>query len=273
VKRLVACRSGRRHRQREGGRDRDRDRDRDMATRSSGRHKAWPGADTTGAVTAMCFSPEASFVGGGAVTALGVAALSQVRDRRQVALAALPLAFGLHQLTEGVVWLSVREQVSSAVGTAAVHAYLLYAQVLLPMLLPLSVLLLERVPWRRWALAGLLLAGAGVAAVLLHALLVGEIDVQVSGSSLDYGIDAPYAGQLAVVYVLATCGPLLLSATRWLVVLGVLNLGAVALTLAVQAATFTSVWCAYAAWISGAILLFLQRHRNAPRRLRFPRSA
>jgi hypothetical protein len=221
----------------------------------------------------MCFSPEVSFVGGTLVSALGVAALSYVRDRRQVVLGALPIAFGLHQLTEGVVWLAVREQVSAAVGTAAVHAYLLFAQVLLPVLLPLAVLLLERVPWRRRVLAGLLLAGAAVAAALLHGLLVGEVDVQVTGSSLEYGTGTPYGGQLAVVYVLATCGPLLLSGTRWLVVLGVLNGAAVALTLAVQAATFTSVWCAYAAWISGAILLFLHRHRNAPRRLALRRSA
>ncbi len=53
----------------------------------------------------MCFSPEADFVSGAVIGLVGVASLREARHPREVPLAALPLAFALHQITEGFVWL------------------------------------------------------------------------------------------------------------------------------------------------------------------------
>jgi len=49
----------------------------------------------------MCFSPQADLIGGAVVAGLGVDALFHVRQRHdQVALAAVPLLLGLHQIDE-----------------------------------------------------------------------------------------------------------------------------------------------------------------------------
>jgi hypothetical protein len=76
----------------------------------------------------MCFSATANFVGGAVVGGIGVATLSQVRQAREVPFAALPLLFGVHQVIEGLVWLSLEGQLSRTVGDVAAYLYVLYAQ-------------------------------------------------------------------------------------------------------------------------------------------------
>ena len=97
----------------------------------------------------MCFSPEADFTAGAVVAVMGVETLRRVRGRRELLLGALPLLFGIHQLVEGFVWLGLRGQVSSGLGNAAKEAYIVYAQAVLPAIVPLGFMLLE--PDRRRA--------------------------------------------------------------------------------------------------------------------------
>ncbi len=61
----------------------------------------------------MCLSPEVDVIAGAAITGIGVATLLQVREKRDLIVAALPLGFGLHQLNEAFVWWGLRGQVSA----------------------------------------------------------------------------------------------------------------------------------------------------------------
>lgn len=54
----------------------------------------------------MCFSVAASFTAGTFLIGFGVMTLSLARRRKEVPFAAIPLLFGLQQLSEGVVWIS-----------------------------------------------------------------------------------------------------------------------------------------------------------------------
>src|SRR6266700_575326 len=92
----------------------------------------------------MCFSPEADFAAGVVVAGVGVETLRRVESRRELIVGALPLLFGIHQLVEGFVWLGLRGQVSSGVADTAKDAYIVYAHAVLPALVPLGFLLLER---------------------------------------------------------------------------------------------------------------------------------
>ena len=51
----------------------------------------------------MCFSASASFIAGTSLSAVGVAALRNTKARSEQPLAAIPLLFGIQQLTEGVI--------------------------------------------------------------------------------------------------------------------------------------------------------------------------
>ncbi len=91
----------------------------------------------------MCFSAAANFVGSTALGAIGVVTLTKVKHRRELLFASLPILFAVHQFIEGFVWLGLDGILSPAVTHDMGAAFMLYAQGILPLLLPLSVLLFE----------------------------------------------------------------------------------------------------------------------------------
>ncbi len=87
----------------------------------------------------MCFSAVANFVGSGVLGAIGVVTLTKVKHKRELLFAALPTLFAVHQLIEGFVWLGLDGVLSPAVTHNMAAAFVLYAEGLLPFVIPLSV--------------------------------------------------------------------------------------------------------------------------------------
>jgi hypothetical protein len=212
----------------------------------------------------MCFSAEADFVGAGVAGAIGVATLREPHETRELPLALLPLGFALHQAAEGVVWLDLEGGASKSVGNVALYAYLIYAWALLPLLVPLSVLLVEPLLSRRRWIGWLLGLGTIAGTYLTWALITQPVTARVVGNAIDYGGAGSNADAVTVLYVIATCGAFLLSTHRRIVIFGVFNLAAVLVLVWVQAAALTSLWCAWAAILSIFIYLhFADRRRIA----------
>ena len=88
----------------------------------------------------MCFSATANFVGSGVLGAIGVVTLTKVKHRRELLFASLPALFAVHQFIEGFVWLGLDGILPASVAHNMGAAFVLYAQGLLPFLLPFSVL-------------------------------------------------------------------------------------------------------------------------------------
>ena len=214
----------------------------------------------------MCFSPEADFVSGAAIGVVGVMTLAQVENRRELALGAIPLALALHQVVEGFVWLGLEDKVMNSSSDLAVHLYVAFAWVVLPILFPLAILLVEPNVKRRRVMAGFVGVGAAVGVYLLSAMLDGDVTAHVAEHTIQYGGAGRYAGLATVLYVLATCGPPLLSSYRAIVWFGAANIVAVIAIAWVQADGLTSLWCAWAAVVS--VLIYLQfsewRRSGAP---------
>jgi cytochrome bd-type quinol oxidase subunit 2 len=210
----------------------------------------------------MCFSPDADFTASAVVGAVGVVTLRRVRYKRELIIGALPLLFALHQFTEGFVWLGLRGEVSSGLGEAAKEIYVIFAYVALPIIVPLGLYLLEPSrKHRRWVLPFVLL-GVAVGGFLLWQVTQHPLYAQEDASCIAYNSNAPYMAQAAVVYVIATCVPALLSSRRYLQWFGVVNLVGVAIAYSVREAEFTSVWCVYAALVSVLILEHFRRQRQ-----------
>ena len=89
----------------------------------------------------MCFSATANFVGSAVLAGIGVATLREVKHRREILFASLPLLFAVHQFTEGWVWLGLDGHLPPVVAHDAGAAFMLYAQGFLPLLIPLGVVL------------------------------------------------------------------------------------------------------------------------------------
>ena len=204
----------------------------------------------------MCFSATANFVGSGVLGAIGVATLTRIRHRREVLFAALPTLFAIHQFVEGVVWLGMDGILSPAVAHDMGAAFMLYAQGLLPFLMPLSVLLFEPGVKNRRRMLPFLAIGGGTTLYILWALTAYAFEVHVKGNSLVYTNPATNNTPLAVVYVLATCGSLFFSRIRMMVIFGAANLAILLMVMAVKRFAFTSLWCAYAALASVIILVY-----------------
>jgi len=204
----------------------------------------------------MCFSAAANFVGSGALGAIGVITLTRVKHRRELLFASLPALFAIHQFIEGFVWLGLDGMLSSQVTHNMGAAFMLYAQGLLPFLLPLSVLLFEPDASSRRRMLWFLVVGVLTALYILWALTAYPTLIFVKGNSIVYINQATNNTVVAVFYVIATCGSLLFSKVKDMVIFGVANLTILLAVMVVKRYAFTSLWCAYAAVASVIILAY-----------------
>ena len=213
----------------------------------------------------MCFSATANFVGSGVLGAAGVATFTKVKHRRELLFAALPMLFAVHQFIEGFVWLGLGGILSSEVAHDMGAAFMLYAQGLLPFLLPLSVLLFEPNAKSRRRMLPFLVLGGATTLYILWALTAFPLQLYVRGNSIVYINQATNNTAVAVFYVIATCGSLFFSKIRMMVIFGAANLAILLVVMAVKRYAFTSLWCAYAAVASVIILAyFWSSHKNRP---------
>ncbi|WP_446743014.1 DUF6629 family protein [Silvibacterium acidisoli] len=210
----------------------------------------------------MCFSATANFVGSGVLGALGVATMLHVKHRRELMFASLPLLFALHQFTEGFVWLGANGILSPAVEHGAGAAFMLYAQGLLPALIPLSVMLFERTAKRRRMMLPFVILGFGLTLYTLWALAAFPTQVLEQQHSIVYINQATNYTTVAVLYVIATCGSLFASENLDMILFGTANVVILLIVMAVKRYAFTSVWCAYAAVASVIILAYFWRSRK-----------
>ena len=204
----------------------------------------------------MCFSAAANFVGSGVLGTVGILTLTKVKHRRELLFASLPVLFALHQFIEGFVWLGLDGALSPAVAHDMGAAFMLYAQGLLPYLLPLSVLLFEPDAGSRRRMLPFLVLGGATTLYILWALTAFPLQLYVRGNSIVYINQATNNIAVAVLYVIATCGSLFFSKIRMMVVFGMANLAIVLVVMGIKRYAFTSVWCAYAAVASVIILAY-----------------
>ena len=212
----------------------------------------------------MCFSATANFVGSGIIGAIGVATIVKVKHKRELLFGCVPLLFALHQFTEGFVWLGLDGRLPSSVTHDAGAAFMLYAQGLLPLLLPLSVLLYEPTARRRLYMLPFTIAGGALTLYTLWALTAFPTQISTEKHSVVYQNGATHNAYVAVVYAIVTCGPLFFSRVKTMIWFGVANLTILIATMIVKEYAFTSVWCAYAA-IASVMIWFGFRNSSSER--------
>ncbi|HMD47478.1 MAG TPA: DUF6629 family protein [Bryobacteraceae bacterium] len=202
----------------------------------------------------MCSSATVNFVGSGVLGAVGVVTLTKVKHRRELLFAALPTLFAIHQFIEGFVWLGLDGILPPAVARAMGAAFMLYAQGLLPFLLPLSIVLFEPTRKSRRRMLPFLVLGGATTLYILWALTAYPLELYIRGNSIVYINQATNNTLVAFLYVVATCGSLFFSKIKMMVVFGAANLAILLLVMEVKRYAFTSLWCAYAAVASVIIL-------------------
>jgi hypothetical protein len=213
----------------------------------------------------VCFSATVNFAGSAVLGAAGVVTLTKVKHRREVLFAAIPLLFAIHQFIEGFVWLGLDGILSPAVTHDMGAAFMLYAQGLLPFLMPLAVYLFEPNAKSRGRMLWFAVIGGAATLYILWALTAFPTHVYAEKNSIVYMNQATNNLAVALIYVIVTCGSLFFSQIRMMVAFGAANLAILLIVMAVKRYAFTSVWCAYAAVASVIILgYFWTSHEERP---------
>jgi hypothetical protein len=109
-----------------------------------------------------------------------------VKHKRELLFASLPALFAVHQLIEGFVWLGLDGVMSPGVTQKMGAAFVLYAQGLLPFVIPLSVVLFEPTVKSRRRMLPFLAIGTGTSLYMQWALIAYPLHVFVRGDSIVY---------------------------------------------------------------------------------------
>ena len=211
----------------------------------------------------MCFSATASFTAGVALLVVGTATARLAKGRAELPFAVIPLLFGIQQLIEGVLWLTLPAG-PGLLSTVLTHAYSFFSHVFWPVYVPLAVLLLEPARWRRRALFGIALAGAAVGLYLLYILVRLPVVAEVSNSHIAYLSPHFYVLAVMALYVLGTCVSLMVSSHSAVRLFGAAAFLSFMAAYFFYATWLISVWCFFAALLSGIVLLHFRGRSTRP---------
>lgn len=210
----------------------------------------------------MCFSPEVDLLTGVVIGAIGVDALRHASHRREIAFAAIPITLAIHQLVEAAVWLDLQGRITGVPGSLAIVTYLALAFVVVPVLIPAGAIGIEPDADRRRLMVPLLVLGVAVAIVLGQALASGPVHAAIGGRYIAYSTNLAFGGLVTTMYVVAACGPLLLSSHRRIAVFGAINVVIVGALTWLLSIALISLWCAWAAIGSIVFADHLRRERG-----------
>ena len=172
-------------------------------------------------------------------------------------MAALPIVFGIHQLIEVPVWWGVESSEGLMFGSA--WLYLIVAFGVIPWLVPYAVRRMEPDLDRRRGMSPLVVLGVIVAVALAVPVLIGPVTVSDGGLHLAYSVPLVFGGPLTALYVISTCGSLLMSSDRAAAAYGAVNLLIVTVLATLLTTAVISLWCVWAAVTSIAVAVHLRR--------------
>lgn len=206
----------------------------------------------------MCFSAQASFAVGGALIPAGLFCLHSAwrKSPSHLPVATIPLAFGVQQICEGFVWLSITRH-HPVPSTAAALGFLFFALFFWPFWIPLCMWCLEPRPWRKRLLGLMTVLGAGWFLFLYFPVFSSpetSLRVQVVQHSIHYEFQEVPLLQvmpravLRILYIGFVAVPLAISSPRKNgSYFSILLLASALIAHLLFAYAFVSVWCFFAA--------------------------
>jgi hypothetical protein len=207
----------------------------------------------------MCFSAVASFSAGSVLTVAGVITTQKVQSKSQIAFAAIPLLFGIQQLCEGFVWLSLTHQQYAPWQLAATHIFLFFAQALWPVWVPFAALLFETKQPRKNIIFGFFILGLLLSFGEIYCLSAYDVESRIYGRHIEYLITypKPFVTISEIVYGITTLIPCFISSFKKMRWFAIVLASSLVLTGVFYKAWLISVWCFFAAILSVIIYYIL----------------
>ncbi len=220
----------------------------------------------------MCFSATASFGASAVLGVIGVIAVSKAKTNPQRLFASIPLIFAIQQLTEGLLWLSLKDQSIASWQPLLTYTYLVFAMAVWPLWFPLTIRLLEKDARSKKLMNVLVGIGALVAicAVLVlslysvRAMTPACLSCPFSSTSflnqhLHYEFSFPSVPKnliaaFNVLYIMATIITPFISGVKKMKWLGIGALVSYLFAVIFYNGFVLSVWCFFAALLSFVVL-------------------
>lgn len=208
----------------------------------------------------MCFSAPASFVVSATLLTSGGVLKQRENSKKLQLLVSTPILFGIQQFAEGLVWVGISSGYSflTSIGT---NIFTFFAYLFWPSFIPYALLKAEPSPRRRSALFLFLALGISVSLYFLAELLLVAPASFIGCCGVQYQVEIPAI--VGFFYVVATCGSLLISSFKSMVVAGVVLSLSLLWAILFFPYTVTSAWCYFAAVIAlGVAVHVLLRHEK-----------
>lgn len=203
----------------------------------------------------MCFSASASFGAGVVLNVIGVATIKKAHHSPQLLFASIPFIFGMQQIAEGVLWLTLSNPDYVTLQKICTYIYLFFAQMLWPMWVSLAILILEKKETRKNIQKVFVAAGLIVGVYMAYCLLTFHVEANIVGYHIKYFQDFPPSLRKysITLYGLATIAPPFFSHIRRMWMLGTTVLISYIVTAIFYEHYILSVWCFFSSIISLSI--------------------
>lgn len=213
----------------------------------------------------MCFSATASFGASVCLAGLGVASVRMAKSPKQYGFASIPLVFAVQQFAEGAVWMSLEYESWSGFTTIASIAFLIFAQVVWPIWLPASFVMMEDDPKRKKFLRLFLIPGIVVASYFLYCIITLPLTTESINHHVFYRLafPVPLIPYAAALYLSATLIPPLYSRIYKVQMIGVVLFVSYIIARLFFQPSLISVWCFLAIGIAGLVYMVLREEKKA----------
>jgi hypothetical protein len=129
-------------------------------------------------------------------------------------------------------------------------------------LIPLSLFLIEPRPTRRRVTQAVFAIGVVVAVYTLSVIIRYGIRAEIVDACIVYQYPGDERPGMLTIYPIATCGAFFFSSYRSVKWIGAANLAGFLIAYYFYRLDYTSVWCFFAAIVSGLIYLHFTRNRD-----------
>jgi hypothetical protein len=212
----------------------------------------------------MCFSAAASFTAGSIITATGIATEIKVQKPSQRLFAGIPLIFGIQQIAEGFVWISLQKPDHLLMQNISTYIFLFAADLIWPVMVAASCLLMEENLKKRKLMRILLIPGIALSLYYGCCLLLFKVKPEILNCHVNYAGDFPHFMVIPafLTYLVVTITPLLISSVKGVFWLGIMLFLGVVISALFYIQNITSVWCFFGAVISVMIYWVLSIQKN-----------
>ncbi|WP_455205587.1 DUF6629 family protein [Kaarinaea lacus] len=215
----------------------------------------------------MCVSAAASFSVGAVLLPIGAYCVLQAnkRDKRFLAFAVYPIAFGIQQLFEGMLWLSLTNN-SDDFSLPGAFGFMFFSHFFWLFWVPFSVWCVHPQGAKKHiALAFTIIGGLYGALMYFPAIFNdGWLHIEIIRGSIVYEAKLIYDGFMPrllvrIIYAVIILLPLLAQSQRQVLYFGILILVSVIAATVLFGYAFISVWCFMAAIISAYMIFMMRR--------------